>query len=189
MGYAPWAVEQSLEKESIKMAKTFMSATKSEGGEAAEFDYILSPSVAGFLYPLFVPALVFLAPFILVSIFPNLLTGMGLNVGKWTLLMWGVLLTAANIGIQEIRRRSKKLKLHIDYLVFSQGIFFTSMEKIFIQDIKTTELTKNIFERIFNLGTIKIATAGTDGYEVELKGYSNPDEIVKYIAVHRKEGE
>ena len=75
MGYAPWAVEQSLEKESIKMAKTFMSATKSEGGEAAEFDYILSPSVAGFLYPLFVPALVFLAPFILVSIFPNLLTG------------------------------------------------------------------------------------------------------------------
>jgi hypothetical protein len=35
MGYAPWAVEQSLEKESIKMAKTFMSATKSEGGRIA----------------------------------------------------------------------------------------------------------------------------------------------------------
>ena len=172
-----------------KMAKTFMSATKTEGGDAAEFDYILSPSVAGFIYPLAVPTLVFLAPFILASIFPNMLTGIGLNVGKWTLLMWGLLLTAANIGIQEIRRRSKKLKLHIDYLVFTQGILFTSMEKVFIRDIKTTELTKNIFERIFNLGTIKIATAGTDSYEIELKGYSNPDEIVKYIAVHRKEGE
>jgi uncharacterized membrane protein YdbT with pleckstrin-like domain len=136
-----------------------------------------------------VPALVFSCPLYPGEHFPQPADRHGLNVGKWTLLMWGVLLTAANIGIQEIRRRSKKLKLHIDYLVFSQGIFFTSMEKIFIQDIKTTELTKNIFERIFNLGTIKIATAGTDGYEVELKGYSNPDEIVKYIAVHRKEGE
>jgi len=171
------------------MAKSFMNTTKSEGGDATEFDYILSPSVAGFLYPLAVPALVFLAPFILVSFFPNMLTTIGLNVSKWTLLMWGLLLTAANIGIQEIRRRSKKLKLHIDYIVFTQGIFFTSMEKIFIQDIKTTELTKSVYERIFNLGTIKIATAGTDGYEIELKGYSNPDEIVKYIALHRKEGE
>ena len=171
------------------MAQSFMTTTKTEGGDATEFDYILSPSVAGFLYPLVLPGLVFLAPFILVSIFPNMLSSIGLNVSKWTLLMWGALLAAANVGIQEIRRRSKKLKLHIDYIVFTQGIFFTSMEKIFIQDIKTTELTKSIYERIFNLGTIKIATAGTDGYEIDLKGYSNPDEIVKYIAVHRKEGE
>jgi len=84
---------------------------------------------------------------------------------------------------------AKKLKLHIDYLVFSEGIIFTSMEKVFIQDIRNTELTKNIWERIFNLGTIRIATAGTDGYEIELKGYSDPDAIVKYISVHRKEGE
>ncbi|MDD2454392.1 MAG: PH domain-containing protein [Synergistaceae bacterium] len=171
------------------MAKTSMSATKSDGGEALEFDYILSPSIAGFLFPLLAPSLVFLLPFILVSFFPNMLTSVGINVSKWTLLLGGLLLATINIGIQEIRRRSKKLKLHIDYLVFSQGIFFTSMEKIFIQDIMTTELTKSIFERIFNLGTIKIATAGTDGYEIELKGYTNPDEIVKYISVHRKEGE
>jgi len=177
------------EKESVKMAKTSMTVTKSEGGEAVEYDFILSPSVAGFLFPLVVPSLVFLAPFILVSIFPNMLTSIGINVSKWTLLMGGLLLTAINVGIQEIRRRSKKLKLHIDYLVFSEGIIFTSMEKVFIQDIRNTELTKNIWERIFNLGTIRIATAGTDGYEIELKGYSDPDAIVKYISVHRKEGE
>jgi len=118
-----------------------------------------------------------------------MLTSIGINVSKWTLLLGGLLLTAINIGIQEIRRRSKKLKLHIDYLVFSEGIFFTSMQKVFIQDIMTTELTKSVWERILNLGTIRIATAGTDGYEIELKGYSDPDEIVKYIAVHRKEGE
>ncbi|TDY63277.1 PH (Pleckstrin Homology) domain-containing protein [Aminivibrio pyruvatiphilus] len=171
------------------MAKTFMSATKTEGGDAAEFDYILSPSVAGFIYPLAVPTLVFLAPFILASIFPNMLTGIGLNVGKWTLLMWGLLLTAANIGIQEIRRRSIKLKLHIDYLVQSQGILFTSSEKVFIQDIKTTELTKTLLERMLNLGTLRIATSGTDDYEITIKGFSNPDGIVKYIADHRKEGE
>jgi len=171
------------------MAKTFMTSSKTDGGDSAEFDFILSPSIAGFLYPLVVPTLVFLAPFILVSILPNMLSAIGLNVGKWTLLMWGLLLTAANVGIQEFRRRSRKLKMHIDYIVYCTGIFFTSSEKVFIQDIKTTELTKTVFERIFNLGTIKIATAGTDGYEIELKGFSNPDEIIRYIAVHRKEGE
>ena len=171
------------------MAKTFISATNAECADTGEFDYILSPSVLGFIYPLGVPALLFLVPFFLVSIFPNILTGMGLNVSKWTLLMGGLLLTAANAGIQEILRRSKKLKLNIDYLVFTRGIFSISVSKIYIQDIKTTELTKTLFERIFNLGTLKIATAGTDGYELELKGYSNLDGIVKYLADHRKEGE
>lgn len=171
------------------MAKTFIPATKPQGEVTDEFDYILIPSVLGFIYPLSIPTLLFLAPFILVSIFPNMLSGMGLNVSKWTLLMGGLLLTAVNIGIQEILRRSKKLKLHIDYLVFTQGILFTSISKIYIRDIKTTELTKTLFERIFNLGTLKIATAGTDGYELELKGYSNLDGILKYLADHRKEGE
>ena len=171
------------------MAKTSMATTSGSENKGENFDYILSPSPAGFLYPLVVPALVFLLPFILISIFPNIFSSIGVKAGKWTLLMWGLLLVAVNVGIQEIRRRSVKLKLLFDYLVLTQGILFTSLSKIYLADIKTTELTKTVFERIFNLGTIRIATAGTDGYEVTLKGFSNPDGIVKYLADHRVEGE
>lgn len=171
------------------MAKTSMTTTNNPGSDVEEFDYILSPSVAGYLYPLLVPAVIFLIPYILISLFPNIFSSIGIKAGKWTLLMWGLLLTALNVGVQEVRRRSVKLKLHIDYLVLSSGIVFTSFQKLFLSDIKTTELTKTLFERILNLGTIRIATAGTDGYEMTLKRFSNPDGIVKYLADHRIEGE
>lgn len=170
------------------MAKTSMTTTENPGTKEDEFDYVLSPSPAGYLYPLGVPTLVFLIPFILISVFPNIFSSIGLKAGKWTILMWGLLLTVVNVAIQEIRRRSVKLKLHIDYLVLSSGIVFTTYSKIYLADIKTTELTKTLFERILNLGTIRIATAGTDGYEMTLKRFSNPDGIVKYLADHRVEG-
>ncbi|MGI6253019.1 MAG: PH domain-containing protein [Aminivibrio sp.] len=171
------------------MAKTSMTTTTNRETDAEEFDYILSPSPAGFMYPLLAPAVVFLIPYILISIFPNIFSTIGIKVGKWTLLMGGLLLAALNIVVQEIRRRSVKLKLHIDYMVLSKGIIFTSFSKIYLADIKTTELTKTLFERIFNLGTIRIATAGTEGYEMTLKRFSNPAGIVKYLADHRIEGE
>lgn len=171
------------------MAKTFMSASKKEAGETSEFDYILSPSVFAFLYPLLGLAVIFFIPFALVHLFPNLPAKVGLAWGKWTFFLWGLLLTVLNVGVQEIRRRSRKLKLHFDYLVFETGIFFTKTAKIFLTDIKTMELTKTVFERVFNLGTIRIATAGTDDYEVKFQGFSHPDEVIKYLSDHRKEGE
>jgi membrane protein YdbS with pleckstrin-like domain len=180
---------KTLKKEPMKMAKTSMTTTTNRETDAEEFDYILSPSPAGFMYPLLAPAVVFLIPYILISIFPNIFSTIGIKVGKWTLLMGGLLLAALNIVVQEIRRRSVKLKLHIDYMVLSKGIIFTSFSKIYLADIKTTELTKTLFERIFNLGTIRIATAGTEGYEMTLKRFSNPAGIVKYLADHRIEGE
>ncbi len=105
------------------------------------------------------------------------------------LLIVAGVLTAFNIIVKDIVRRSTKIMLHIDYIVYKRGIFFTSINKVYISDIKNVRVFRSFWDRVFGTGTLAIATAGTDGYEIIAKGFQHPEAIMRYIAVHRKEGE
>lgn len=150
-----------------------------------EFDYIISPSWVKIFLPVVIPTIIFLLPAVLCMYFPSASMGMKAS----TLWMWGVGLTVLNVLIQEIRRRSEVLKLNKEYLVHKVGIFSTSGNRVNLVDIRNVKLSQGLFERMIGVGTVEIATSGTDGYEIKLCCYPKPKEITKYLSVHHPQGE
>jgi len=157
--------------------------------EQEQFDYILTPSFRGYFFASVMPCFVFFLPTIVFLVAPELFRAAGIEYPLTGAIALGGVLTFLNLIIQEVRRRSCKLKLNIDYLVHKRGIFFTSIDKVYFTDIKNIRVVKSLTERILGIGRIDIATAGTGSYEVVVHGYARPERIMKYIAIHRKEGE
>ena len=51
------------------------------------------------------------------------------------------------------------------------------------QNIRAIDIEQGLFERIFKIGTVKIATAATKGYELAMQNVDNPY-VVKYNIEH-----
>lgn len=159
--------------------------------EQEQFDYILHPSLAGYIVKMLVPVMMFLVPLGVLYIIPKEYTFLSITPS----LPVGLIAAGAgvfcivNAAVLEFRRRSTKLKLNIDYLVYKKGILFISIDKVYFQDIKNVKVFRTLSDRMLGIGGLGIATAGTGGYEVVITGFRSPEAIMRYIAVHRKEGE
>lgn len=160
--------------------------------ESREFDFTLHPSIYPKLH-------IYLLPFVVFGIIYALAASGEFNrhffpLGGYIYSVWFHVFAGTTallfILAQEIRRRSELLQLNIDYLIHRQGILFRKISKVYFTDIKNILIRQSlIHDRIMKTGTIHIATAGTGGYEVSLYGFRHPQAIVRYIQVHRKEGE
>ena len=170
---------------SIETAETKEIFTERE----EEFDYILRPRLVSFLYAMTMPAVAAFLPAVVCVAAPEFFHMLGFNPSAGLLAAAAGVFAVLNILAQELRRRSTVLMLHIDYLVYKKGIFFTSTLKIYLQDIKNIRVVRNITDKAFNMGSLAIATSGTGGYEITLRGFPCPDKIVKYLSDHIKEGE
>lgn len=158
--------------------------------EQEQFDYILHPSLAGYIVKMIMPVIVFLIPLGVLYIAPEVYAFMGITSLPVGLIAAGAgVFCIVNAAVLEFRRRSTKLKLNIDYLIYKKGILFISIDKVYFQDIKNVKVFRTLSDRMLGIGGLGIATAGTGGYEVVITGFRSPEAIMRYIAVHRKEGE
>ena len=153
------------------------------------FDYILRPCVRGFLGSNTRAFLIFFFPVFVFLLAPDLFDMMEVHIHVFRVIGASVTLFFFALLINELRRRNTVLKLHIDYLVYKKGIIFKSIDRVYFQDIKNIRIVKGMTDSLLGLGTLAIATAGTSGYEVVISGFAHPEEIMRYIAIHRKEGE
>ncbi len=153
------------------------------------FDYILRPCVRSFLGSNTRAFFFFFFPVFILLLAPDMFDMMKVHVHGSYIVSISVTLSLCALLINELRRRNTVLKLHIDYLVYQKGIIFKSIDWVYFQDIKNIRIEKGITDSMLGLGTLAIATAGTGGYEVVISGFAHPEEIMRYIAIHRKEGE
>lgn len=171
-------------------------------GPEPEYNYVLVPSCLGYLVPIIVPCIFCMAPFLTFRLAPEIFyrilkffdfssgiiaTTLRLSYSEWWnfLLFGGISLCMLNIGIQEIRRRSTKLKLADTFLVYKKGLFFLSVDKVYFGDIRVIKVEKSLIGKLLNVGHVGIATAGTGGFEVYVHGYKNPEGIMEYITRER----
>ena len=73
---------------------------------------------------------------------------------------------------------TNKRSIH-EFTFLSRKISWTSYDKI--QDV---HLTQSLIERMFNIGTIHMNTAGSNRIEVVFKGVKHPRAIKNYIDKH-----
>lgn len=149
------------------------------------YRYEIHPSILGFVIPM-------LAPFFVMTIIAGFFMFGPLKIGEinginghaviMTLVRWGFVFSFLNAGLLEIRRRCTVLKLGAKTLVYKTGIFFTSTDRIRYGDIRNMKVEATLVEKLFGIGSIAVATAGTAGYEAVMRSFVEPEKIMRFIA-------
>ncbi len=106
-------------------------------------------------------------------------------------LLFYILLIPVGYGLYKLARwwiDNLRYRLTItDRLVISEvGIFNKTYTEIHMNDIRSVEIDRTFIERLVGGGSIKIATAGSDGYEIEVRGLPHPMKIRDLIDQFRK---
>jgi uncharacterized membrane protein YdbT with pleckstrin-like domain len=61
-----------------------------------------------------------------------------------------------------------------------------SVTEVWHQDIRNVQLNQSFFQRIFDVGSIGISSAGQSGLEISVTGMPNPDQVKALIDGHRR---
>ncbi len=85
------------------------------------------------------------------------------------------------------RSYSERLRLTDDEVIFYRGVFNVKTTEIRIADIRAVEVEQSFWERLTGLGTVRIASAGSDGWEIDVKDMPNPKKIRRIINEGRHE--
>jgi len=106
---------------------------------------------------------------------------------------WGsylVIAASAGFGIALFVRwwfknYGNRLVLTQEEATYIKGVFNTSMTEIRIADIRAVEVDQRFWEKMVGIGTIRIASAGSDGWEIDIGGMPNPTKVRSIINTGR----
>jgi len=76
---------------------------------------------------------------------------------------------------------ARRLVLTLEEAIFIKGVFNTSLTEIRLSDIRAVEVEQSFWDKLMGIGTIRIASAGSDGWEIEIKGLPNPAKVRRII--------
>lgn len=85
------------------------------------------------------------------------------------------------------KRASVRLRLYPRRVVVERGILSKETKEVFVSDVRTVDTQQGFLQRIFGIGDLKIATAGTSGYEDVIEGLPKPKELKRKIMDRRRD--
>lgn len=80
---------------------------------------------------------------------------------------------------------AKRLILTEEEAIFIKGVLNTSTTEIRLADIRSVEVDQSFWGRLVGIGSIKIASAGSDGWEIEINGLPQPNKVRRIINAGR----
>jgi uncharacterized membrane protein YdbT with pleckstrin-like domain len=84
------------------------------------------------------------------------------------------------------KRWALVLRVYEDRVSLEKGVLSKNFTELFIKDIRTINIKQGIVQRIFRIGDVMIATAGTSGYEHFAYGLPGPRRIKDLIIEQRQ---
>ena len=84
-------------------------------------------------------------------------------------------------------RNTKLYTLTNKRVMAKAGIISRQVNEVGIRDIRSINVKQGILERLFGLGSVEIASAGTAGVEVKFTGVSNPMRVRDLIRREKDE--
>lgn len=78
-------------------------------------------------------------------------------------------------------RLGVSLTLSRDRLVMNKGLVSRLVVEVSYDKIQNMSIEQSVMGRILGYGTLKVATSGTEGYEIVFPGLDNPDKIMNEI--------
>ena len=86
-------------------------------------------------------------------------------------------------------RYSVLLRITSRQVILETGILDKDFREIFITDIRTIDIEQRFYQRFLGYGTIKLASAGTDRYELAAEGIKHPhrvEDIINSIRINSR---
>ena len=91
------------------------------------------------------------------------------------------------------KRHSIQLIVKTDEIALELGLVGRQCIEISIRNIRTIKVNQSVIQRILNVGDIRVASSGTDEYEISAFNMPNPHEIKEAMQANEravvKEGE
>ncbi len=72
-------------------------------------------------------------------------------------------------------------------VILRKGILAKRTSEVYHTDIRLLQVSQRVSERMFGVGTIRIASAGHAGIEIEVAGIPNPEKIKEIIDQRRRQ--
>lgn len=86
------------------------------------------------------------------------------------------------------KRAGLKMTVYSDRVVVEKGVLSKDIKEIFCTDVRTINVKQTLFQRIFGIGDLYIATAGTADYEDAARGLPDPKGAKDLIIRLKRQG-
>ena len=94
-------------------------------------------------------------------------------VGLIIFLVWWLKCKATTLTVTSDRTRLRR------------GILSKSVTEVWHRDVRNVTLNQTFFQRIFDVGSLGISSAGQSGIEIAVSGIPDPDGVKELIDKHR----
>lgn len=84
-----------------------------------------------------------------------------------------------------IQCKGTTLTVTRDYTRLRKGILSKSITEVWHRDVRNVQLNQTFFQRLFDVGTLGISSAGQSGIEISVSGLPDPDGVKALIDRHR----
>lgn len=71
--------------------------------------------------------------------------------------------------------------------ILRKGILSKYTNEVYHSDVRNVQLKQSLFQRIFRVGYVGIASAGHSGMEIEVEGIPHPEVVKEIIDMRRRE--
>lgn len=85
-----------------------------------------------------------------------------------------------------LKCKNERIIVTADKVTKRTGIFSKNTNDIYLSDVKNIRVSQNLFHRMFKVGAISIASAGTAGIEISISGIPNPNRVKEIIDEQRR---
>jgi uncharacterized membrane protein YdbT with pleckstrin-like domain len=86
------------------------------------------------------------------------------------------------------KRWALVLRVYESRVSLEKGILSKNFIELFIKDVRTINIKQGLLQRIFKIGDVMVASAGTAGYEILAYGLPGPKRIKDLIIGQRQKG-
>lgn len=141
------------------------------------------------------PALMRANPFLFLGVvFATLLGGAGITwfgiMGRSpTLFFWPsvalLVIALVFLGLWKIQKLSHSIEITTKRSIERRGLLSRATSEVLHENIRNIQITQTFLERLLNVGTLAIASAGQSGVEIQVQSLPGPDEIRKIIDLYR----
>ena len=97
-----------------------------------------------------------------------------IGVGLVIFAIWFIKCKGTTLTVTEDRTRLRR------------GLLSKSISEVWHQDIRNVQLDQSFFQRVFDVGSIGISSAGQGGLEIFVTGIPQPDRVKELIDQYRK---
>jgi uncharacterized membrane protein YdbT with pleckstrin-like domain len=85
-----------------------------------------------------------------------------------------------------LKCKGEKLIVTDEKIIKREGIFGRNENIVYHRDVRNIRVKQGLFQRVFGVGSIGIATSGTGGIEIEIDAISNPKQVRNLIDEQRR---